>query len=117
MSKSESTNAEPVARRAMPHPLDEGAAEPRYWDRIVGVPRSLLITLPALALGGMVLWGMEKETAQLDFQLLVSALRASTTANCAAAVATTALSYLALAGYVSPDCAMRARMFRCGQFC
>ena len=47
----------------------------------------------------VLLWGIEKETAQLDFQLLVSALRATATANCAAAAATAALSYLALVGY------------------
>ena len=63
------------------------------------MPRSLLISLPALALGAMVIWGIEKEAAQLDFQSLVSALRATPTANCAAAVATTVLSYLALVGY------------------
>ena len=46
-----------------------------------------------------VIWGIEKEAAQLDFQSLISALRATPTANCAAAVATTVLSYLALVGY------------------
>jgi phosphatidylglycerol lysyltransferase len=83
----------------MPRPVDDSAAEQRGWQWINGMPRSLLIALPALALGGMAFWGIEKETAQLDFQLLVSALRATPTANCAAALAATALSFLALVGY------------------
>ena len=40
-----------------------------------------------------------KEIAQIDFHLLVSALRATSTSGLAAALAATALSYLALVGY------------------
>ena len=47
----------------------------------------------------MLFWGIKKETAQIDFHLLVSALRATPTASLAAALAATALSYLALVGY------------------
>ena len=96
MAEPDQTNPEPVPT---PHPIDDGAAEPRGLAWIDVVPRSLLISLPALALGAMVIWGIEKEAAQLDFQSLISALRATPTANCAAAVATTVLSYLALVGY------------------
>jgi phosphatidylglycerol lysyltransferase len=66
---------------------------------IGGAPRLLLIASFALVLGGMVLWGFEKATAQIDFQLLVSALRATPRGSLAAALAATALSYLALIGY------------------
>src|SRR6201995_2399636 len=64
-----------------------------------GVPRRLVVAFLAIALGGMVLWGIEKEAAEIDFQLLVTALRATPAASLAAALAATALSYLALFGY------------------
>ena len=47
----------------------------------------------------MVLLGIKNETAHLDFHLLVLALRITPTASLAAALAATALSYLALVGY------------------
>ena len=43
--------------------------------------------------------GIEREAAKIDFQLLVTALRATPAASLAAALAATALSYLALIGY------------------
>ena len=53
----------------------------------------------AIAFSGMLIWGIKKEIAQIDFHLLVSALRATPTSGLAAALAATALSYLALVGY------------------
>ena len=53
----------------------------------------------AIAFSGMLFSGIRKETAQIDFHLLVSALRATPTTVLAAALAATALSYLALVGY------------------
>jgi hypothetical protein len=50
---------------------------PAAYSPIGGAPSLLLIALSALALGGMVLWCFGKATAQIDFQLLVSALRAT----------------------------------------
>jgi phosphatidylglycerol lysyltransferase len=64
-----------------------------------GMPRSLLVAFLALVLGGIVLWSIEKEAAEIDFQLLVSALRATPAASLAGSLAAAALSYLALVGY------------------
>ena len=62
-------------------------------------PRLSLAVFFAIAFGGMLIWGIKKEIAQIDFHLLVSALRATPTSSLAAALAATALSYLALVGY------------------
>ena len=62
-------------------------------------PRLSLAVFFAIAFGGMLIWGIKKEAAQIDFHLLVSALRATPTLSLAAALAATALSYLALVGY------------------
>jgi phosphatidylglycerol lysyltransferase len=92
-------DTEPVARRDAFPPMSEEAAKPRRRRWIDGAPRPLLIAFAALALGGVVLWGVAKATAQIDFQVLVSALRATPLTNIAAALAATALSYLSLVGY------------------
>jgi phosphatidylglycerol lysyltransferase len=78
-------------------PEDDPADSDRNW--IVGTPRLWLLAFVLFVLGGMVLWGIEKETEQIDFRLLVSALRATSPASLAVALAATALSYLALVGY------------------
>jgi phosphatidylglycerol lysyltransferase len=74
-------------------PVDSG------WNWIDGAPRLWFFAFVLAVLGGMVLWGIEKEARQIDFQLLVSSLRATSPASLAAALASTALSYLALVGY------------------
>ncbi len=66
----------------------------RGWNWIDGAPRPLLIALSVFALGGMVWWGMERATAEIDFKLLIAALRATPAASLVAALAATALSYL-----------------------
>lgn len=99
MPEPDPTDAKPVAGPAPPSAISDGAAEPRAWSWTDGAPRLLVVTVSALALGGLVLWGIRKATAQIDFQLLVSALRATPPASLAAAVGATALSYLALVGY------------------
>jgi phosphatidylglycerol lysyltransferase len=97
--KSEIANGEAPADRAAHPPLVGEAAEAPVRNWIGGAPRPLLIAFCALALAGMVFWGIQKATAQIDFQLLVTALRATSTASLAAAFAATTLSYLALIGY------------------
>lgn len=76
---------------------DPADARGRNW--IDGAPRLWLFALFLVVIGGIVLWGIEKETEQIDFRLLVSALRATSPASLAVALASTALSYLALVGY------------------
>src|ERR1700677_620744 len=75
-------------------PADDPANSGRNWTD--GAPRLWFFAFVLLVLGGVVLWGIEKETEQIDFRLLVSALRATSPAILAAALAATALSYLAL---------------------
>jgi phosphatidylglycerol lysyltransferase len=97
-TKPKPPDGEPIAGLAGP-PRGDEAAKSRRRSWIDGAPRPLLIALAALALGGMVLWAIAKATAQIDFHLLVSALRATPAGNIAAAVVATALSYLSLVGY------------------
>jgi len=78
-------------------PENDPADSGRNW--IDGAPRLWFVAFVVAVLGGMVLWGIEKEARQIDFQLLVSSLRATSPASLAAALAATALSYLALVGY------------------
>ncbi len=85
--------------RAISRSIDGGPTEALSLKWIVRAPHRLPVVFFGLALGGMVIWGIEKEAAQIDFQLLVSALRATSSVRLAAALATTALSYLALVGY------------------
>jgi phosphatidylglycerol lysyltransferase len=99
MRKAPLPNIEPGDGRGPPYPIDHGPAEVRGWNRR-GVPlRLLLVAFLALGLVGMVLVGIEREAAEIDFQLLVTSLRATPAASLAAALAATALSYLALIGY------------------
>jgi phosphatidylglycerol lysyltransferase len=99
MRKAPPPNIEPGDGRDTPYRIDHGSAEVRGWNWRGGSLRSLLVALLALGLVGMVLLGIEREAAEIDFQLLVTALRATPAATLAAALATTALSYLALIGY------------------
>jgi phosphatidylglycerol lysyltransferase len=99
MRKAPPPNIEPGNGRNPPYPIDDGPAEIRGWNWRGGPLRSLLVAFLALGLVGMVLVGIEREAAEIDFQLLVTALRATPTASLAAALAATALSYLALIGY------------------
>ena len=74
-------------------------AEAGGWILIERARRVSFGVFLAIAFGGMLIWGIKKEIAQIDFHLLVSALRATPTSSLAAALAATALSYLALVGY------------------
>jgi phosphatidylglycerol lysyltransferase len=99
MRKAAPPNVEPADGRDTPYPVDHDPAEVRGWNWRGGPLRPLLVAFLALVLVGMVLWGIEREAAEIDFQLLVTALRATPAASLAAALAAAALSYLALIGY------------------
>ena len=99
MPKSAPINAEPGNSRAIPRAIGKHTAEAGGWTLIDRAPRVSFAVFFAIAFGGMLIWGIRKETAQIDFHLLVSALRATPTTSLAAALAATALSYLALVGY------------------
>jgi uncharacterized membrane protein YbhN (UPF0104 family) len=99
MRKAAPPNVDPAHGRDTPYPVDHDPAEVRGWNWRGGPLRPLLVAFLALVLVGMVLWGIEKEAAEIDFQLLVTTLRATPAASVAAALAATALSYLALIGY------------------
>ena len=99
MPKSASIHAEPGDSRAIPRSIGKHPAEAGSLTLIDRAPRLSFAVLIAIAFGGMLIWGIKKETAQIDFHLLVSALRATPTSSLAAALAATALSYLALVGY------------------
>lgn len=98
-TKPEAPEAEPAIDRAAGRPTAEQAAKPLGRPWITGVPRPLLIALAMVTFGGMLFWGIKKATAQIDVAVLMSALRATPLANIAAALASTALSYLSLVGY------------------
>jgi uncharacterized membrane protein YbhN (UPF0104 family) len=89
----------PGDSRAIPRSIGKHPAEAGSLTLIDRAPRLSFAVLIAIAFGGMLIWGIKKETAQIDFHLLVSALRATPTSSLAAALAATALSYLALVGY------------------
>jgi phosphatidylglycerol lysyltransferase len=99
MPKAAPPNAEPADRRDTGYPINHDPAKVPRWNWMDGVPRRLVVAFLALVLGGLVFLGIEREAAEIDFQLLVTALRATPAASLAAALATTALSYLALIGY------------------
>jgi phosphatidylglycerol lysyltransferase len=104
MPKDAPTNAEPGENRAIPHAIGKHTAEAGRWtliDRalIDRAPRVTFAVFLAIAFGGMLIWGIKRETAQIDFHLVVSALRATPTSSLAAALIATTLSYLALVGY------------------
>ena len=99
MRKATPRNVEPGDGRDPPYPIAHDPAEVRGWNWRGGLLRSLLVAFLALGLVGMVLLGIEREAAEIDFQLLVTSLRATPAASLAAALAATALSYLALIGY------------------
>jgi phosphatidylglycerol lysyltransferase len=86
-------------RRAAPPNVEPADGRVHGWNWRGGPLRPLLVAFLALVLVGMVLVGIEREAAEIDFQLLVTALRATPAASLAAALAATALSYLALIGY------------------
>jgi phosphatidylglycerol lysyltransferase len=79
--------------------IEDDPADPSGRNWIDGAPRLWLFASILVVFGGMVAWGIGKETQQIDFPLLVSALRATSPASLSAALAATALSYLALVGY------------------
>jgi phosphatidylglycerol lysyltransferase len=99
MPKSAPINAEPGDNRAIPRAIGKQTAEAGGWTLIDRAPGVSVGVFLAIAFAGMLFWGIRKETAQIDFHLLVSALRATPIASLAAALAATALSYLALVGY------------------
>ena len=99
MRKAAPPNVAPGYGRDTPYPIDYDPAEVRGWNWRGGPLRPLLVAFLALVLIGIVLLGIEREAAEIDFQLLVTALRATPAASLAAALAATALSYLALIGY------------------
>ena len=73
-------------------------------DRGAGLlpPRLLrrpLIGVAALALGGMVLWGLQKASAGVSFDAMVAALRATSPTALVGSLAATFLSFIALLGY------------------
>ena len=63
------------------------------------VHRRALIGVAALALGGMVLWALQKASAGVSFDAMVVALRATSTTALLGSLAATSLSFLALLGY------------------
>jgi hypothetical protein len=99
MRKAAPQNVERGDGRDPPYPIEHDPAEVRGWNWGGGPLRTLLAAFLALMLVGVVLLGIEREAAEIDFQLLVTALRATPAASLAAALAATALSYLALIGY------------------
>ena len=64
-----------------------------------GLRRPLFLALAILSLGGVILWGLQKATADISFDALVLALRATRTSALLAALAATVVSYTALVGY------------------
>ena len=99
MHKPAPINAEPGDNRAISRAIGKYTAEAGGWILIERARRVSFTVFLAIAFGGMLIWGIKKEIAQIDFHLLVSALRATPTSSLAAALAATALSYLALVGY------------------
>ena len=99
MHKPAPINAEPGDKRTVSRAIGKYAAEAGGWILIERARRVSFAVFLAIAFGGMLIWGIKKEIAQIDFHLLVSALRATPTSSLAAALAATALSYLALVGY------------------
>jgi phosphatidylglycerol lysyltransferase len=99
MRKAAPPTVAPADGRDTGYPIDHNLAEVPRWNWMDGVPRRLVVAFLAIVLVGMVLLSIEKEAAEIDFQLLVSAMRATPAASLAAALAATALSYLALIGY------------------
>ena len=61
--------------------------------------RRPLIGVAALALGGVVLWGLQKASAGISFDAMVAALRATSPTALLASLAATCLSFIALLGY------------------
>ena len=64
-----------------------------------GLRRPLFLALVVLSVGGVIVWGLQKATADISFDALVFALRATRTSALVAALAATAVSYVALVGY------------------
>ena len=89
----------PATTEPIPRAIGEDTADAGGWPLIDHAPRLSVAVFFAIAFGGMLIWGIKKEIAQIDFHLLVLALRATPTSSLAAALAATALSYLALVGY------------------
>ena len=83
MPKHAPTNAEPGENRPIPHAIGKHTAEAGRWTLVDRAPRVSLAVFFAIAFGGMLIWGIKKETAQIDFQLVVSALQATPTSSLA----------------------------------
>ena len=67
--------------------------------RLRGVRQQLLFATAVLTLGGVILWGLQKATADVSFDALVMALRATRTSALLIALTATVVSYGALVGY------------------
>jgi len=61
--------------------------------------RRPLIGITALALGGVVLWALQKASTGVSFDAMVAALRATSPAALLGSLAATFLSFIALVGY------------------
>ena len=61
--------------------------------------RRPLIGITALALGGVVLWALQKASTGVSFDAMVAALRATSPAALLGSLAATFLSFIALLGY------------------
>jgi hypothetical protein len=61
--------------------------------------RRPLIGIIAIALGGMVLWALQKACAGISFDAMVAALRATSPVALLGSLAATFLSFIALVGY------------------
>ena len=67
--------------------------------RLRGVRHQLLFAAAAIVLGGVILWGLQKTTADVSFDALVMALRATPRSALLMALTATVVSYGALVGY------------------
>ena len=81
MRKPAPINAKPGDNRAIPRAIGKQTAEAGGWTLIDHAPGVSVGVFLAIAFGGMLLWGIKKEIAQIDFHLLVSALRATPTSS------------------------------------
>ena len=81
-------------------PIDAKPSERRVGrDPRYGGTRQLLVGLVALALGGIFLWGLRKATAEISFDALVTALRATPPTALLGSLIATLVSFVALLGY------------------
>src|SRR5215472_1808722 len=77
----------------------DGPAEGRRRGMVLGGRRHCLLVVAAIAVTGLLAWGIESRASSLDFRLLAASLRTTPLSSLAIAIAATTLSYLALVGY------------------